>query len=373
MLELLNCMGTRISFLEGARSQLELSLETSNLTSTVAPYELVNTMRASVLVLGPLLARHGQAEVAMPGGCSIGARPIDQHLNALRAMGAQIQINQGVIEARSQGRLQAAHIHLDMPTVTGTENIMMAATLADGTTRLSNAAQEPEVQDLAQCLTRMGARIQGAGSNEIHIEGVHELHGCTHQVIPDRIEAATYLSAAAATMGSITLTQCTPSHLTAFTDKLTEYGAQLEFEPDSIKLSMPDQIQGIQATDITTAAYPGFPTDMQAQFLVLNAIASGRAQIHEQIFENRFRHAQEMNRMGASITLSGNTAISTGPAHMTGAQVTASDLRGAASLVIAGLHAKGQTTIANIEVIDRGYERIEEKLQQLGACITRIR
>ena len=372
MLELLGCMGAevRMDLAGEAASKLHVLLCTDNLSSVEAPYDLVNAMRASVLVLGPLLARHHRAEVAMPGGCTIGARPIDQHLSALRQMGAEIEIRKGSISAQVDGPLRGADIHMEVPSVTGTENIMMAACLAQGETIIRNAAREPEVVDLAAFLSAAGADIQGAGSDCIRIRGVESLQGCAHSVIPDRIEAATYLTAAAATGGWVRVRGCAPEHMTAVCDKLRQCGAKLTLTNDCITLDMEGKRP--RAVDIETSHYPGFPTDVQAPFLALNAVAEGEAEVTETIFENRFRHAQEINRMGARIRVSGNKARSEGSDILTGAEVQASDLRAAASLVVAGLVAQGDTLISGIEFIDRGYERIEEKFRQLGADIRRI-
>lgn len=369
MLELLSCMGCEVSLRGTPLAELQVQLCSRQLHSVCAPYELVNTMRASVLTLGPLLARHQEAEVAMPGGCAIGPRPIDQHLEALSAMGAEIQVEGGIIRARSKGRLRGVAIELDMPTVTGTENIMMAASLAQGKTVITNAAREPEVVDLGRCLSAMGAEIEGIGTRVVSICGVESLQGCSHQVIPDRIEAGTYLCAAAATKGQVTVRHSAPEDMVVVCDKLRECGAQLQFGDNWIDLNMEGRRP--RAVNIETAEYPGFPTDLQAQFLALNAGAVGDATVVETIFENRFRHAQEMNRMGAHIRIQGNSALSEG-GDLAGAEVIASDLRASASLVIAGLVARGETVIGGIEHMDRGYERIEEKMQLLGADIRRI-
>ena len=382
MLELLSTLGARVSLRDNDKAEMELQLETNQLLSDKVPYDLVNAMRASVLVLGPLLARHGHAEVAMPGGCAIGARPIDLHLEALSAMGAEVEVINGVIRGKVDKHLKGANIELRVPTVTGTENILMAATLAQGETIISNAACEPEVVDLADCLITMGADIEGAGTSRISVRGVQGLNGCFHSVIPDRIEAATYLVAAAATRGCVKVSRSKPEHLRAVCDKLRAAGAELRTGDDWVELDTGGAQS--QAVDVQTGHYPKFPTDMQAQFLALNAVSEGEATVTENIFENRFRHAQEMNRMGARIRVNGKSALcnpqsrqdgnSAGDraATLTGATVEASDLRASASLVIAGLAAEGETVIKGIAHIDRGYERIEEKMQLLGADIRRI-
>lgn len=369
MLELIANMGGSIVH----KGNGSVEVDASKLNSVKAPYELVSAIRASVLVLGGLLARHGEAEVALPGGDEIGSRPIDLHLEALRAMGAEIELHGGNICARVRGRqrLRGAHIRLDLPTVTGTENIMMAATLAEGQTVIENAAREPEVADLAVFLNTIGAAIEGAGTDCIRIEGVQRLGGGRHDVIPDRIEAGTYLAAAAASGGCVRVLGSNPAHLQVVCDKLREYGAVLQIGEDWIELDMRER--RAVAVQISTAAYPGFPTDMQAQFLLLNALAEGEGAVTETIFENRFMHAAEMNRMGANIEVKERTALSKGGARLTGAEVHARDLRASASLVLAGLAAEGTTAISGIHHIDRGYERIEEKLQQLGADIRRVK
>jgi UDP-N-acetylglucosamine 1-carboxyvinyltransferase len=334
-----------------------------------APYELVKTMRASILVLGPLLARFGEAEVSLPGGCAIGSRPVNLHIKGLQAMGAEINLDGGYIRARAK-RLKGARIFMDLVSVTGTENIMMAATLADGTTIIENAAREPEVVDLAKCLMAMGAKIRGAGTDEITIEGVEKLHGAVHDVIPDRIETGTYLVAAAMTSGSVRLRNARPDLLQAVLEKLREAGAVIESGPNWISLDM--QGKRPQAVNVRTAPYPAFPTDMQAQFIALNAIAEGSGTVTETIFENRFMHVYELQRMGASIDMEGNTAIVRGVKSLKGAPVMATDLRASASLALAGLVAEGETIVDRIYHIDRGYECIEEKLAQLGARIRRV-
>ena len=364
-IELLGAMGVHLVIDE----KLAIEIDASTIQQYVAPYELVKTMRASILVLGPMLARFGQAEVSLPGGCAIGTRPVNLHLQGLAAMGADITVENGYIKARAK-RLKGAKIVLDLVTVTGTENLMMAATLADGTTVLENAAREPEVVDLANCLNKMGAKISGAGTTTITIEGVEKLHGVRYDVLPDRIETGTYLVAAAITGGRIKVKDTQPGILDAVLGKLREAGAVIETGEDWISLDM--QGRRPQAVDVHTAPYPAFPTDMQAQFTALNAIASGTSTITETVFENRFMHVQELERMGANIRLEGNTAIISGIDSFTAAPVMATDLRASASLVLAGLVATGDTEVNRIYHIDRGYERIEEKLQQLGATIRRV-
>ncbi|MFM9969277.1 MAG: UDP-N-acetylglucosamine 1-carboxyvinyltransferase [Burkholderiales bacterium] len=346
-----------------------LELNSATIVEPVAPYELVKTMRASILVLGPLLARCGEARVSLPGGCAIGLRPVDLHIKGLQAMGAQIQVEQGYVVARAK-RLKGARLVMDLVTVTGTENLMMAACLAEGTTVIENAAREPEVVDLAQCLLAMGARIRGAGTDAITIEGVERLHGASHTVMPDRIETGTFLVAACATGGSVRLLNTRSDALDAVVEKLREAGASLDAVGDSISLTMQGRPRSV---NVRTAPYPGFPTDMQAQFMVLNTIADGAAVITETIFENRFMHASELQRLGADIELSGHTAVVRGLKKLQGATVMATDLRASASLVIAGLIAQGETTIERIYHLDRGYENIEQKLSQLGANIHRQR
>lgn len=347
----------------------ELVLDAGSLTSYEAPYDLVKTMRASVLVLGPLLARCGEARVSLPGGCAIGARPVDQHIKGLQAMGAQISIAHGYVIARSS-RLRGARIVTDMVTVTGTENLMMAAALADGETVIENAAREPEVVDLATALSAMGARIAGAGTDRITIEGVERLHGARHRVMADRIEAGTFLCAVAATGGEVVLRGIEAQAMDATLEKLRQAGARIEAGNDWVKLTM---LHRPRAVSVRTAPYPGFATDMQAQFMAVDAIASGTATITETIFENRFMHVLEMQRLGADIRIEGNTAIIQGVAQLSGATVMATDLRASAGLVIAGLVAEGETTIDRIYHLDRGYERIEAKLGALGACVERVR
>jgi len=350
------------------RESGNLVLEAASVGRPLAPYDLVKTMRASILALGPLLARCGEARVSLPGGCAIGLRPVDQHVKGLQAMGAEIDLEHGYINARAL-RLRGANIVFDLITVTGTENLLMAATLADGTTVLDNAAREPEVVNLARCLGAMGARISGAGSERIVIEGVGRLHGATHAIMPDRIETGTFLAAAAATGGDVTIIGTEPESLTAVLDKLREAGASIDVAGDSIRLRRSGSLTAI---DVATAPHPGFPTDMQAQFMALVTQAEGTATIIENIFENRMMHVQELRRLGADIEVDGNTAVVRGVGRLTGANVMATDLRASACLVIAGLIADGDTTINRIYHLDRGYERIEEKLLALGARIARV-
>ena len=364
-MELLGRIGVRLVVDE----KMVVEADASNITSLRAPYELVKTMRASILVLGPLLARFGEAEVSMPGGCAIGSRPVNLHIKGLEAMGAEIGIKEGYIKARA-GRLKGTRIFMDMVSVTGTENIMMAATLAEGTTVIENAAREPEVVDLAKCLVTMGAKIRGAGGDEIVIEGVEALGGGYHEVIPDRIETGTYLVAAAMTGGKIKLRDVQPSHLEAVLDKLREAGAEITTGNDWVCLDR--QNRELKAVNIRTAPYPAFPTDMQAQFVALNCVAQGTATITESVFENRFMHVLELQRMGANIDMRGNTAIVHGVERLMGAPVMATDLRASASLALAALVAESDTVVDRIYHIDRGYECIEEKLAQLGARIRRV-
>lgn len=366
MNELLRCLGVELVITE----KLSVEVHAGSISSFTAPYELVKTMRASILVLGPLLARGGRARVSFPGGCAIGSRPVDLHLRGLEALGAQIEIEGGFINARSDGRLKGAHFFMDTVTVGGTENLMMAAALAEGQTVLENAAREPEIVDLANCLNAMGADVRGAGADTLVINGVERLHGCEYTVMPDRIETGTYLVAAAATGGRIKVKDTQPNTLEAVLLKLEEAGADLTVGEDWIELDMHGRRP--VAVNIRTAPYPGFPTDMQAQFTALNAIAKGTGAVTETVFENRLIQIHEMNRMGANITLEGHTAIVTGTDQLKGAPVMASDLRASASLVIAGLVAEGETEIERIYHIDRGYECIEEKLLQLGADIRRV-
>jgi len=365
MLNLLMQMGGATSLDEKGSGDLRAT----KITEPVAPYELVKTMRASVLVLGPLVARLGEARVSLPGGCAIGLRPVDQHLKGLQAMGATIEMAQGYMIARAP-RLKGARICMDIVTVTGTENLMMAAALADGVTVIENAAREPEILDLAACLTAMGAKISGAGSDVITIDGVERLHGARHSVMPDRIETGTFLVAAVATGGDVKVTGARPDTLDAVLDKLREAGAQVECGADWIRVKANG---ALKAVNVRTAPHPAFPTDMQAQFMALNSVAQGASRVVETIFENRFMHVQEMQRLGADIAVEGNTALIKGVPALNGATVMATDLRASASLVIAGLVAKGTTTVERIYHLDRGYERIEEKLSRLGARIRRER
>ncbi|HVF28046.1 MAG TPA: UDP-N-acetylglucosamine 1-carboxyvinyltransferase [Pyrinomonadaceae bacterium] len=339
-----------------------------------APYELVKTMRASVLALGPLLARFGKAKVSLPGGCAIGTRPIDLHLEGLKLLGAEVNLEAGDVVARAPkgGRLRGGDVHFEKVTVTGTENLLMAATLAEGKTTLHNAAREPEVSDLAELLNRMGARVRGAGGETITIEGVEALGGAEHTIIPDRIETGTFLVAAAITNGELELKDCTPEHSAVVIAKLREAGCEIE-EVNQSTLHVRRAAGGVRASDITTEPHPRFPTDMQAQYMTLMTQAEGRSQITETIFENRFMHASEMQRMGARISLDGRTAVVEGPTLLAGARVQASDLRASASLVLAGLVAEGETLIERVYHIDRGYEKIEDKLRGVGAGIERLR
>jgi len=363
MMRLLEQMGVKAT-VDGSR----VDLDAARLDKPFAPYELVKTMRASILVLGPLLARCGHARVSLPGGCAIGLRPVDQHVKGLEALGAEIRVEQGYIEARA-GRLKGTRHVMDLVTVTGTENLMMAACLADGVTVLENAAREPEVVDLANCLNAMGARVRGAGTDVITVEGVDRLSGASHAIMPDRIETGTFLVAAAATGGAVTLRETRADLLDAVIDKLRDAGATVEAENGSIRIEMRGRPKSVS---VRTAPYPGFPTDMQAQFMALDAIADGTATVTETIFENRFMHALELARLGAEIETSGNTAIVRGVPRLQGATVMATDLRASASLVIAGLVAAGETRIDRIYHLDRGYESIEQKLSALGARIRRV-
>ena len=364
-MELLSQMGVELTI--GERMTIEV--DASTISNPVAPYELVKTMRASILVLGPLLARCGKADVSLPGGCAIGSRPVNLHIDGLRAMGAEIEVKNGIVHAKAD-RLKGATIVFEIVTVTGTENLMMAATLAEGTTILENAAREPEVVDLANCLIAMGAKISGAGTSKIIIEGVEKLHGAEYAVQPDRIETGTFLVAAAITGGKVKARDTDPTLLDAVLQKLRDAGAEITLGDDWIELDMHGK--RAKAVDVHTAPYPAFPTDMQAQFMVLNAVAEGTGTVIETVFENRFMHAQELVRMGADIHVEGNTAIVTGRATLQGAPVMATDLRASASLVIAALVASGTTDVNRIYHIDRGYECIEEKFQQLGANIRRV-
>ena len=366
MINLLGTMG--VDLVMGEDYSIEVNA--NEIKTLVAPYELVKTMRASILVLGPLVARFGEAQVSLPGGCAIGSRPVDIHLSGLEAMGAKIEVTDGYVKATVDGRLKGAKFLMDTVTVTGTENLLMAAVLADGVTHLENAAREPEVVDLAECLIAMGAKITGHGTDVIRIEGVESLHGCHYDVMPDRIETGTYLVAAAATGGKIKLKDTRADILEAVLHKLEEAGAKIETGDDWISLDMEGRKP--KAVSIKTAPYPAFPTDMQAQFLVMNIVAEGTATVTETIFENRFMHVQELARMGANITLEGNTCITHGGDTLTGAPVMATDLRASASLVIAGMMAKGETVVDRIYHIDRGYECIDEKLQLIGANVRRL-
>ncbi len=364
-LELLGRMGATVSVDE----QMQIEVDPRTVTNQFAPYELVKTMRASILVLGPLLARFGHAEVSLPGGCAIGQRPVNLHLDGLAAMGAQIRVENGYIKATAP-RLHGAHLVMDLVSVTATENLMMAATLAEGTTIIENAAREPEISDLALCLTAMGAHIQGAGTDTLIIEGRQSLYGAHHTVVPDRIETGTYLIAAALTGGCVKLKDTRPELLEIVLHKLRDAGARIDTGPDWISLDM--QGRRPLAVSLRTAPYPAMPTDMQAQFMVLDMIADGAATVTETIFENRFMHVQELQRMGADVRLEGSTAFIRGVECLTGAPVMATDLRASASLVLAGLVAVGETQVSRIYHIDRGYECIEEKLAQLGADIRRV-
>jgi len=364
MMALLRQMGASVALED--RSSVQIN--TNSVHTTVAPYELVKTMRASIVVLGPLLARYGHADVSLPGGCAIGTRPVDQHIKGLTALGAQIEVEGGYIRAR--GKLSGARIVFDMVTVTGTENILMAACLADGTSVLENAAQEPEVVDLANFLIALGAKIHGAGTNTITVEGVEKLHGCSFNVLPDRIETGTFLVAAAITGGRVITRRAAPWSLDAVLGKLRDAGAEIKIGDDWIELNMHGRRP--RSVDLTTAPYPAFPTDMQAQFCALNTVAQGVGVIHETVFENRFMHVPELNRLGADIQTSGHTVVIRGVDHLSGAPVMATDLRASASLVVAGLVACGETLIDRVYHLDRGYEMIEEKLSGLGAKIKRV-
>ncbi|EMS5891508.1 UDP-N-acetylglucosamine 1-carboxyvinyltransferase [Neisseria gonorrhoeae] len=345
----------------------EFEINGGTVNNTCAPYELVRTMRASILVLGPTLARFGEAQVSLPGGCAIGSRPVNQHLKGLEAMGAEIAIEHGYVKAK--GKLKGARVAMDVVTVGGTENLLMAATLAEGTTVLENCAIEPEVVDLAECLVKMGAKISGIGTSTMIVEGAGELYGCEHSVVPDRIEAGTFLCAVAITGGRVVLRNAAPKTMEVVLDKLVEAGAVIEAGDDWIAI---DMRQRPKAVDIRTVVHPGFPTDMQAQFMALNAVAEGSCRVVETIFENRFMHVPELNRMGANITTEGNTAFVQGVERLSGAVVKATDLRASASLVIAGLAARGETVVERIYHLDRGYENIEKKLGSVGANIERV-
>ena len=365
MFELIGAMGADISLDE----KMNFKINTSNLSNLEARYELVKTMRASILVLGSMVAKYGYAKIALPGGCAIGSRPVNYHLKALEKLGAEISLNNGYIEAKAK-KLTGANIEFEGVTVTGTENLMMAASLAEGFTTLTNVAKEPEISDLADFLNSMGAKISGAGTDEIRIEGVEELTGTTFKIPADRIEAGTYLVAAAVTNGKITINKIDPKRMGSIIENLQKAGAEVDSNGNSISLDMTKD--AIKPVDIVTAPFPGFPTDMQAQFTVLNCIGSGESSVTETIFENRFMHVQELNRMGTDITINGTTALINGVDSISGAQVMATDLRASASLILAGLIAKGETIVDRIYHIDRGYERIEEKLSNLGAEIIRL-
>ena len=364
MLKLLAQMGVKV-----AREGSSVTLEASVIDNPVAAYEMVKTMRASILVLGPLVARVGEARVSLPGGCAIGARPVDLHIKGLQAMGSEISVEHGYVHAKVS-KLKGAKLFTDIVTVTGTENLMMAACLAEGDTVIENAAREPEVVDLANCLVAMGAQISGAGTDVIRIRGVERLHGTTHRIMPDRIETGTYLCAAAATGGDIRLTGTSTNYLDVVVDKLMDAGCEIESGRDAIRLKAPPRLT---AVSLRTAPYPAFPTDMQAQFMAINAVADGTAVIRETIFENRFMHAVELIRLGADIKIDGNTAVVRGSDRLQGATVMATDLRASASLVVAGLVAQGETLIDRIYHLDRGYEHLDQKLTALGARVRRVK
>ena len=366
MLELLGSMGVDVMLSD----EMEVQVDTSNIKNLNARYELVKTMRASILVLGPLLAKFQRATVALPGGCAIGSRPVNLHIDAMRAMGAEISIEDGNIKARVEGRLRGAKIIFEPVSVTATENVIMAASLADGTTIIQNAAREPEVLDLANCLIKMGANIEGAGTDQIIVQGVENLNGATFSVMPDRVEVGTYLTAAAMTGGKVKIKEAKPEYISSVISKLEQTGATISLGEDWVQIEMNNDKP--EAISLTTGPYPSFPTDMQAQFVSLNAIAKGNSTVTETVFENRFMHVQEIARMGGRISLKGNTAVIEGIGSLKGAPVMATDLRASASLVLAGLVANGSTIIDRIYHIDRGYERIEEKLKILGADIERI-
>jgi UDP-N-acetylglucosamine 1-carboxyvinyltransferase len=363
-ISLLTEMGATLSIDE----KMKVSINASSVNKFYAPYEMVKTMRASILVLGPLLAHFGEAKVSLPGGCAIGSRPVNLHIDGLKAMGANIKVEDGYIIAKTK-KLKGAKISFPTATVTGTENIMMAAVLASGKTFIKNAAKEPEIIDLANCLRLMGAKIEGDGSSSIIIEGVKKLNGCSYDVLPDRIETATFLVAAAITKGNLTLTHTRPDTIKIIIDKLRKAGAEIDIKNDIINIRADTKLD---AVNITTNPYPDFPTDMQAQFIALNAISKGKSKVVESVFENRFMHVQELVRMGADIDINGNTALIKGVKDLTGAPVMATDLRASASLILAGLVAKGQTIVDRIYHIDRGYECIEEKLTKIGANIKRL-
>jgi UDP-N-acetylglucosamine 1-carboxyvinyltransferase len=360
----LDALGAAVEFRVGGA----VEVNAAKLTSVEAPYDLVKTMRASVLVLGPLVAREGRARVSLPGGCAIGARPINLHLQAFEKMGASIRVEHGYVEASAK-RLHGVEMYFDTVTVTGTENVMMAAALADGETVLRNAACEPEVVDLADLLVRMGARIQGAGSPTIRIEGVRELRGAEHSVVPDRIETGTFIAACAIAGGDVEIQCCQPSHLKAVIEKFRETGVRIEEGPDNLRVRAP---RVLRPANVTTLPHPGFPTDMQAQYMALMSQASGSSTITESIFENRYMHVGELQRMGANVRVEGRTALVTGPTPLSGARVMATDLRASASLVLAGLAATGETVVDRVYHLDRGYFRIDEKLRGLGADIERL-
>ena len=368
MIELLVSLGVEVVIDE----KMNIEIHANTIKSFKAPYELVKTMRASFNVLGPLLAHYGQAEVSLPGGCAIGPRPVDQHLRGLEALGAKIEMVDGYVNATTDGGLKGGHVYFDFSTVGGTEHIMMAACLADGVTVMENCAREPEIVDLADFLNKMGAKVEGAGTDTITITGVPSMHGCSHRVIADRVETGTYLIAAAATGGKIKIRDANPEHLEMVISKLREAGAKITIDSSTIELDMEGRRP--KGVSLVTAPYPAFPTDLQAQIIALNSVAEGTSTIKETIFENRFMHVHEMNRMGAKIRLEGNntTAIVDGVPHLTGAPVMANDLRASVSLVIAGLVAEGDTIVDRIYHIDRGYEQVEEKLQNLGANMRRV-
>ncbi|MCH8552257.1 MAG: UDP-N-acetylglucosamine 1-carboxyvinyltransferase [Natronospirillum sp.] len=366
MIELLVCMGVEVLINE----DMGVQINAGTLKDCTAPYSLVKTMRASILVLGPLLAHYGEANVSLPGGCAIGSRPVDLHLRGMEALGATVKMEDGYIKARVDGRLKGAPYFFDTVSVTGTENVLMAAVLAEGETVIENAAREPEVVDLANCLVAMGAIIEGIGTDTMVVQGVEKLHGCDHTICPDRIEAGTYLVAGAISGGRVKLKNVDPKTMESVLRKLEEAGAKIDIEGQTITLDM--EGRRAKAVNVTTAPYPAFPTDMQAQFTVLNAVAEGTGTVEETIFENRFMHIQELSRMGADCTIKGNAVIIRGVEKLKAAPVMATDLRASASLVLAGLVAEGETMVDRIYHIDRGYECIEEKLQQLGASIRRV-
>jgi UDP-N-acetylglucosamine 1-carboxyvinyltransferase len=365
---LLEHMGAELAGTMSATGTVKVTIPDGGLTRREAPYELVKTMRASTLVLGPLVARYGEAHVSMPGGCAIGARPIDQHLKGLEAMGAQVELDHGYVNVTCK-RLRGAEVVFDMPTVTGTENLMMAAALAKGTTILENAAREPEVEELGRVLIKMGARITGAGTDRVIIEGVDELHPIEHAIIPDRIEAGTFMVAAAVTGGDVLVEDCLPDHMDSIVGKLRQAGVDVQPEGTGVRVKASKPLKAI---DIITQPYPGFPTDMQAQFMVLMAVAQGQSRLTETIFENRFMHVPELGRMGCDIQVAGRVATIRGVPRLSGATVMATDLRASASLVIAGLVAEGRTEVLRVYHLDRGYERLERKLKKLGARIKRV-